>query len=46
MDLKDLKSSAYDCLATISQLQARLQEINNAIANFKEPDLKKSEPKK
>jgi hypothetical protein len=36
MDIKDLKSQAYDALAAISRLQARLQELNNAIANYKD----------
>ena len=35
MTLEQLKSQAYDLLAGIQNLQGRLQEVNNAIANFK-----------
>lgn len=36
MDIKDLKCEAYDLLSAISQMQARLQQINKAIANYKD----------
>jgi hypothetical protein len=34
MDLKDLKSTAYDLLANIEYLQAKLREINLKIAEL------------
>jgi hypothetical protein len=32
MDIKELKASAYDCLAQIEYLQKQLAEINQKIA--------------
>jgi len=39
MDLKDLKATAYDLLANIEYLQAKLREVNQKIAEVaKEQD--------
>lgn len=34
MDLKDLKSTAYDLLANIEYLQSKLREVNIKIAEL------------
>ena len=34
MDLKDLKSTAYDLLANIEYLQSKLREVNLKIAEI------------
>ena len=45
-DLKDLKSKAYDLLATIQALQNQLGQVNQAISQkIKEEELKKKEEK-
>ncbi len=45
--LEQLKVMAYDNLVQLERVQANLKEINNAIANYKEPEAKaKTEPKK
>jgi hypothetical protein len=42
MNLIELKSQAYDTLAQLEALQLKLQQLNNAIRNYKETE----EPKK
>lgn len=34
MDLKDLKSTAYDLIANIEYLQTKLKEVNQKIAEL------------
>ena len=38
MDIKELKASAYDCLAQIEYLQKQLAEINQKIADAMQKD--------
>jgi hypothetical protein len=45
MELDKLKSQAYDCLANINAWQNKLKEINDAIANYKAPEVPKEEVK-
>ena len=40
MTLEQLKSQAYDVLANIEFLQARLRELNQQIANYKVEETK------
>jgi hypothetical protein len=38
MDIKELKASAYDCLAQIEYLQKQLAEINQKIGELIQQD--------
>lgn len=38
MDIKSLKSEAYDCLAQMEYLQKKLAEINQKIAELMQQD--------
>jgi prefoldin subunit 5 len=41
MDIKELKASAYDCLAQIEYLQKQLAEINQKIAEAMQAESQK-----
>lgn len=43
--LKELKSSAYDAIAQINNWQAKLNDLNNQIANFKPEEKTDEKPK-
>lgn len=45
MDLKSLKAEGYELVVLINQAQARLQQIQRQIANFKEPEKKEKKKK-
>jgi flagellar hook-associated protein FlgK len=38
MTLQELKAQAYDAIAQINNWQAKLNELNQQIANFKEDE--------
>ena len=37
MTLQELKAAAYDTMVQIENMQIKLRQINNAIADWKEP---------
>lgn len=45
MDLKELKAQAYDCIAILEETKAKLGELNNLIANYKQTPKESSEVK-
>ena len=45
MTLSELKASAYDALSNVEYWQLKLREINQQIANYKEPEQATAEEK-
>ncbi len=43
--LNDLKAQAFDCLVQVENWTKRLQQANQAIANYKAPESDSTEPK-
>jgi hypothetical protein len=46
MDLKDLKSHAFDCITNMEMWRAELQKTQQMIANYKEEPKPEKEEKK
>jgi len=45
-ELKELKAKAYDLLATIEYYQQELRKVNQAISEYKEPEVIEEKIKK